>query len=106
MPSNPFTDPQWASRTVDAIDRIVAFVRDRTTRPAVAIVRGLIFGSMAIVGVIFVLIVFIVGGIRGLHSLLDIWWSRDTAVWATYFLISAVFCVAGMLLMRRRHPQD
>ncbi len=106
MPSNPFTDPQWASRTVDAIDRIVAFVRDRTTRPAVAIVRGLIFGSMAIVGVIFVLIVFVIGGIRGLHSLLDIWWSRDTAVWATYFMIGAVFCVAGMLLMRRRHPQD
>ncbi|MFM1761819.1 MAG: hypothetical protein RL478_1429 [Actinomycetota bacterium] len=106
MPSNPFTDPQWASRTVDAIDRIVAFVRDRTTRPAVAIVRGLIFGSMAIVGVIFVLIVLVIGGIRGLHSLLDIWWSRDTAVWATYFIIGAVFCVAGMLLMRRRHPQD
>ncbi len=106
MPSNPFTDPQWASRTVDAIDRIVAFVRDRTTRPAVAIVRGLIFGSMAIVGVIFVLIVFVIGGIRGLHSLLDIWWSRDTAVWATYFIIGAIFCVAGMLLMRRRHPQD
>jgi hypothetical protein len=40
MPSNPFTDPQWATRTVDAIERIVAFVRDRTTRPAVAIVRG------------------------------------------------------------------
>ena len=106
MPSNPFTDPQWASRTVDAIDRIVAFVRDRTTRPAVAIVRGLIFGSMAIVGVIFVLIVLVIGGIRGLHSLLDILWSRDTAVWATYFIIGAVFCVAGMLLMRRRHPQD
>ena len=106
MPSNPFTDPQWASRTVDAIDRIVAMVRDRTTRPAVAIVRGLIFGSMAIVGVVFVLIVFVIGGIRGVHSLLDIWWSRDTAVWATYFILSAVFCVAGMLLMRRRHPQD
>jgi len=27
-------------------------------------------------------------------------------VWATYFIIGAVFCVAGMLLMRRRHPQD
>jgi len=94
MPSNPFTDPQWASRTVDAIDRIVAFVRDRTTRPAVAIVRALIFGSMAIVGAIFVLIV------------LDIWWSRDTAVWASYLIIGAVFCIAGMLLMRRRHPQD
>ena len=95
MPSNPFTDPQWASRTVDTIDRIVAFVRDRTTRPAVAIV-----------GAIFVVIVLVIGGIRALHSLLDIWWSRDTAVWASYLIIGGVFCVIVMLLMRRRHPQD
>jgi hypothetical protein len=106
MPSNPFTDPQWASRTVDSIDRIVAFVRDRTTRPAVAIVRGLIFGTMAIVGAFFVVIFLVIGGIRALHSLLDIWWSRDTAVWASYLIISGVFCVVGMMLMRRRHPQD
>ena len=106
MSSNPFTDPQWATRTVDAIDRIVAAVRDRTTRPAVAIVRGLIFGSMALVGAVFVVIVLVIGGIRALHSLLDIWWSRDTAVWASYLIISGVFCVIGMLLMRRRHPQD
>lgn len=106
MPSNPFTDPQWASRTVDAIDRVVALVRDRTTRPLVTIVRALIFGSMAIVGAIFVVIVLVIGGIRALNSLLDIWWSRDTAVWASYLIIGGVFCVIGMLLMRRRHPQD
>jgi hypothetical protein len=41
-----------------------------------------------------------------LHSLLDIWWSRDTAVWASYLIFGGVFCVIGMLLMRRRHPQD
>ena len=106
MPSNPFTDPQWASRTVDVIDRLVSFVRDRTTRPAVTIVRALIFGSMAIVGAIFVVIVLVIGGIRASHSLLDSWWSRDTAVWASYLIIGGVFCVIGMLLMRRRHPQD
>lgn len=106
MPSNPFTDPEWASRTVDAIDRIVGFVRDRTTRPAVAIVRALIFGSMAIVGAVFMVIILVIGGIRGLHSILDIWWSRDTAVWASYLIIGAFFCTIGMLLMRRRHQQD
>jgi NADH:ubiquinone oxidoreductase subunit 6 (subunit J) len=61
---------------------------------------------MAIVGAIFVLIVLVIGGIRAMNSLLDIWWSRDTAVWASYLIIGAVFCIAGMLLMRRRHPQD
>lgn len=106
MPSNPFTDPQWASRAVDTIDRIVGLVRDRTTRPAVAIIRALIFGSMAIVGTMFVVIILVIGCIRGLHSLLDIWWSRDTAVWVSYLIIGGFFCTIGMLLMRRRHPQD
>jgi hypothetical protein len=106
MPSNPFTDPQWASRTVESIDRIVGFIRDRTTRPAVAIVRALIFGSMAIVGGFFVVIVLVIGVIRALHSLLDIWWSRDSAVWASYLIIGFLCCAAGLLLMRRRHPQD
>ncbi|TRZ72994.1 MAG: hypothetical protein D4R95_04245 [Actinobacteria bacterium] len=106
MPSNPFTDPQWASRTVDAIDRIVGLVRDRTTRPAVAIVRALIFGSMAVVGAVFLVIILVIGCIRGLHSFFDIWWSRDTAVWASYLFIGVFFCTIGMLLMRRRHPQE
>jgi hypothetical protein len=61
---------------------------------------------MAIVGTMFVVIIVVIGCIRGLHSLLDIWWSRDTAVWVSYLIIGGFFCTIGMLLMRRRHPQD
>ena len=106
MPSNPFTDPQWAARTVDSIDRLVGFVRDRTTRRAVAIVRGLIFGMMAMVGALFVVIIFVIAMVRGLNNLLDIWWSRDTAVWASYLMISSLFCLVGIWLMRRRHNRN
>jgi fatty acid desaturase len=91
MPSNPFTDPHWATSVVDAIDSFVAFVRDRTTKPAV---------------VLFVSVIFLIGLMRALNSLLDIWWSRDTAVWASYFIIGAIFVVLGALSMRQRSPRD
>jgi hypothetical protein len=106
MPSNPFTDPHWATSVVDTIDSFVAFVRDRTTKPAVVVLRALIFGTMAIVGVLFVSVIFLIGLMRALNSLLDIWWSRDTAVWASYFIIGAVFVALGALSMRQRSPRD
>jgi hypothetical protein len=106
MPSNPFTDPHWATSVVDAIDSFVAFVRDRTTKPAVVVLRALIFGTMAIVGVLFVSVIFLIGLMRALNSLLDIWWSRDTAVWASYFIIGAIFVVLDALSMRQRSQRD
>jgi hypothetical protein len=32
MVSNPLTDPEWADRTVDFIDRVVSTVRRYTTQ--------------------------------------------------------------------------
>jgi hypothetical protein len=61
---------------------------------------------MALVGVLFVSIIFLIGLMRALNSLLDIWWSRDTAVWASYFVIGAIFVALGALSMRRRSPRD
>ena len=106
MVSNPFSDPNWSTAVVDFIDRWLGFVRDHTTRPLIAIIRGLIFGTMALVGVLFVSIIFLIGLMRALNSLLDIWWSRDTAVWASYFVIGAIFVALGALSMRRRSPRD
>ena len=51
MPSNPFTDPDWAQRTVDFIDRWVGVVRDRTTKPLIAVVRGIVYGVLILAGV-------------------------------------------------------
>ena len=47
MVSNPLTDPQWADRTVDFIDRWVSTIRRYTTQPIVTGARGLVFGLLA-----------------------------------------------------------
>ena len=62
MPDEPSRD--WAAQITDQIDRVVSTVHDRTTRPALTVVRGLVFGLiMAILGVTTLVLVWIGVGI-------------------------------------------
>jgi hypothetical protein len=99
-----FNDPELPSKIVDQIDRVIGVVRARTTQPLVTVIRAVVFGSMAALGVAFIIVVMLIALIRGLHSLFDIWWSREVAVWFTYLLLAAIFGAIGALLLRRRRP--
>ena len=54
MPDEPTRD--WAAQITDQIERVVSTVRDRTTRPALTVVRGLVFGIIAAAGAITALV--------------------------------------------------
>ena len=77
MPSNPLTDPEWANRSVDFIDRWVQLVRRYTTQPIVTTARGVVFGLLATFGVVSVIVVLSVGIARGLIAALDTGLSHD-----------------------------
>lgn len=104
MISNPFTDPRWAKKTVEAIDRWVDFISDKTTRPIANLVRLVVFGVIAVVATITVIVLALIGISRALNELLDIWLTRQDAVWISYFILSFVFMAIGAWLMRRRYP--
>lgn len=107
MPSNPFTDPKWAANTVDSIDRIVALIRQYTTRPVVVVARGLVFGLLALATSLVVLTLLIIGGSRALVSLGDVWFAHGTSVWLSYIVSGSIFTTIGAVLMRRRRrPRD
>mgnify|MGYP006270521655 CR=1 FL=1 len=106
MPSNPLTDPQWADRCVDFIDRNVAKVRRYTTQPVVATARGLVFGLLASFGIVAALVMLAIGLTRGLQSALDAAVDHQTAVWLSYFVLSALCLLAGTILMRKRFKED
>ncbi len=106
MVSNPLTDPEWADRTVDFIDRVVSTVRRYTTQPLVTTARGLVFGLLGTFGVVGILVLLIVGITRGLQAALDSVVNHDASVWISYFILSAVFAVIGFLLMRRRYTEE
>jgi uncharacterized membrane protein len=102
--SNPFTDPRWAKKTVEAIDRWVDFISDKTTRPIANLVRLVVFGVIAVVATITIIALALIGISRALNELLDIWLTRQDAVWISYFILSFVFVAIGAWLMRRRYP--
>ena len=104
MISNPFTDPKWATKTVAAIDRFVDFVSDKTTRPIANLVRLIVFGIIAMVAAITILVLALIGISRALNELLDVWLTRQDAVWVSYFVLSFIFVAIGAWLMRKRYP--
>lgn len=106
MPSNPLTDPAWADRCVEFIDRFVARVRRYTTQPVVTTARGLVFGLLASFGVVAIIVMLGIGLTRGLQSALDAAFDHQVSVWVSYFVLSALCFLAGTILMRKRFKEE
>jgi hypothetical protein len=103
MPSNPLTDPNWASDTTETMVRIVGTVREQTTTKAVIAARGLVFGIIAAFLGTFILIITIIGLMRGVQVLLDLAVSEPVAVYLSYFIVGGMLCLAGLLLFKKRN---
>jgi hypothetical protein len=43
----PAGDGDWVSQIADQIERVVGILRDRTTRSALTVVRGIVYGIIA-----------------------------------------------------------
>ena len=106
MASNPLNNPEWATRAVDLIDRIVGTIRKYTTQPLVYVARGIVFGLLAGFGLVVAIVLLLIGLSRGLQSLLDLAFEHEVSVWVSYFILSAVFLLIGIVLMRRRYSPD
>src|SRR5262245_12191876 len=90
MPDQPTRD--WATQLTDQIERVVTTVRDRTTRPALTVVRGLVFGIIAAAGGITALVLVSVVLIRALTELTG-------EAWIAYLITSGIFLAVGAFLM-------
>lgn len=82
------------------LHQLVDTLRDKTVRPLLFAVRGLIVG-------IFVATVLIVIGVVGLIGLVRLF---DTSVfsgrvWATDLLFGVILLVGGLTVLRRMHPR-
>jgi hypothetical protein len=106
MASNPLNDPEWATRAVDFIDRIVGSIRKYTTQPLILVARGIVFGLLAGFGIAVALVLVLIGLSRGLQSALDAVFEHEVSVWVSYFILSAIFLVIGIVLMRRRYTPE
>jgi hypothetical protein len=102
MPGNPLTDPNWASDTTATLVRLVTTVRDQTTTKAVYAARALVFGIVAAFLSVFILVIAIIGLMRGIQALLDLAVTHPQAVYLSYFIVGGMLCLGGLLLFRKR----
>lgn len=102
MTRQPAREPDWATRSLDALDRGIDAVRRRTTRPAVGIVRGVVFAAVIVTAVVMAAVLTLIICVRGVHALLGIWWSDETATWVGYLVLGGVFVAVGAIAMSRR----
>jgi len=84
------------------IDRLVSIVKRYTTRPLVVVARLVVFGILAVCISIVIGVLLVIGAIRALQTLGDVWFGHGTSVWLSYMLLGAVFVAIGAILMRRR----
>jgi hypothetical protein len=106
MPGNPLTDPNWAVDLADTVERVVGQVKEKATKPAVHVTRGVVYGLLGAFLGVTAFTLLLIGLTRALQSLLDLGLSRPRAVYVSYLLVGGILCIAGALFLRKRHTTD
>lgn len=103
MPANPLTDPNWAVETTDKVVTLIDTVREQTTQKVVYAARGAVFGVIAAALGLLIFVVALVGLLRGVTALLELAVGWDRAVYLSYLIVGAIFCLIGFVLFRKRN---
>jgi uncharacterized membrane protein len=106
MAGNPLTDPQWAADLADTVEQVVGEVRDRATKPAVKVTRGVVFGLLGAVLGVVALALLLIGATRGLQVVLDTWLSRAQSVYLSYLIMGGILCLLGAFFFHKRHSPE
>ena len=106
MAGNPLTDPNWAADIADTVERVVGTVRDRATKPVVHVTRGVVFGLLAAFLGITAITLLLIALMRAIQVALDAAVSQPRAVYLSYFIVGGILCLAGALVLRKRHSTE
>lgn len=88
----------WVVQVLDTIDRVVGLVRVNTTNRAVVVVRALVYGLLAAILGVAIIVLMIVAMLRVLDLL-------PIGVWFSDLVGGGVLVLLGGLLMRMRHAR-
>ena len=95
-PSIPTPEPDLAAQATDVVVNLVDQVRSRTTRPALLVARGVVYGLLAGALAIVALVLVIAGLVR----LVNVYLPGD--VWAAHLLVGSILSLAGLFLWAKR----
>ena len=106
MPSNPFTDPNWAANLADTVDQYVGKVRTTVTERAVYAVRAVVFGIIIAIAAPVSITLIIILGTKFLQSVIGIFTDHDSSVWISYMVLGVAMVIGGAFTMRKRFEPE
>ena len=98
-PAKP--EPDWAAQTADQIEKVVVSIRSKTADPLDRIVRLVVYGLVAAVVGIAVIVLLSAAIVRALDVAIP------GEVWSAHLVLGGIFTIAGLFLWtKRRQPAD
>ena len=88
--------PDWAAQTADSIERVVVGLRSKTTEPLERVVRVVVYGIVAAVLGIAVVVLLTIALVRAVDVAIP------GTVWRADAAIGGIFTVVGLFLWTRR----
>ena len=93
--------PDWPTQAADAIVRTVDRVRSSTTDKAMAVAKGVVYGTFAVIVGVLLGILALIGVFRAVDRLREL--IVADSVWLTYVALGVVFVLVGQFLFSRRN---
>ena len=93
----PLLGDDWPAQTADTIDRVVGSIRDKTAVPLDRIARVVVYGLLAGILGIAVVVLLSVAWVR----VLDVYIPVDS-VWPAHLITGGIFTLAGLFLWSKR----
>lgn len=103
-PTNDTDD--WPARASATVVQYVGTVRDKTTGPALAASRNIVYAvAAALIGVV-IAIVGLVLLVRSLVAATAYFpFVEEGETWLAYLSVGAIFLIGGLLLWRKKEPR-
>ncbi len=89
-------EPDWTDQVTDLVVDTVDKVRSRTTGPVLNVAHASVYGIVAAIILLPIVVAFFAGLVKGLN------WLIPGDVWIVYLIIAFAMWIPGWILWRRR----
>lgn len=86
----------WTVQAADTIERVVGAIRDKTSLPLTTVARALVYGLLAAVMGLTIVVFSAVASVRVITAYLV-----GGEVWAAYLVVGGIFALPGVFLLRK-----
>ena len=89
-------DSDWTVQAADTVERVVGSIRDKTSVPLVTVARALVYGLLAAVMALTVLVLVSIALVRAVDEL-----TGEGNVWIAHLAVGGIFTAAGGFLLAK-----